>query len=99
MGKRMAGTPKGQIISALRRLFLRSRERAAALKRDKNTCWTCKRKASKAKGREVAVEVHHIDPVQFDRLVEMIREELLVSPEGLMTVCRACHKDEHKAGE
>ena len=96
MGKRQPGTPKSQIISALRMLFLRSRERAAVLKRDNSTCWTCKKKASKAKGKECKVEVHHIDPVRFDKLVEHIRFELLVPPEEMATYCKECHKDIHK---
>lgn len=89
-------TPDSQIISALRGLFLRSRERRAALKRDDSTCWTCKAKASRAKGREQKVEVHHIEPVKFKRIVKVIREELLCSPNGLMTVCPDCHKAEHR---
>ena len=97
MAKRQPGTPKSQIISALRMLFLRSRERAAVLKRDNSTCWTCKKKASKAKGREVSVEVHHIEPVSFDILVELVRQELLVNPNHMMTLCKSCHKLEHKS--
>ena len=99
MGKKLPITPKSQIISALRMLFLRSRERAAVLKRDNSMCWTCKKKASKAKGREVKVEVHHIDPVRFDKLIEHIRFELLVPPREMMTLCCKCHKTEHGKGD
>jgi len=99
VGKKLPTTPKGRIISALRMLFLRSRERAAVLKRDNSTCWTCKKKASKAKGREVKVEVHHIDPVIFDKLVEYIRFELLVPPDDMVTLCCECHKAEHRKGD
>ena len=81
-------TPKSRIVSVLRRLWMFSRERNERLKIDKRTCWTCK-------GKEHP-EVHHIDPVKMDRIIKVIREELLVGPEKLMTVCRECHRREHK---
>ena len=84
-------TPKSQITSALRRLWLYSRERQERLRIDKRQCWICKSK--------VKPEVHHIDPAKMDRIIKVIREELLVGPEKLMTVCKPCHKTEHLSKE
>ncbi len=52
-------TKKSQIRAALRLLWLRSKERAEALKRDKYTCQKCNRKQSKKIGFEFKVQVHH----------------------------------------
>jgi predicted HNH restriction endonuclease len=95
--KRLDYTPKSQIISALRRLFLRSRERSFAIKRDKYTCQVCGVKQSKAVGREVAVEVHHTCGVtNWSEIEATIRMYLLTDPEDLRTLCKACHGIEHK---
>ena len=52
MGKRLPYTPRSKIRNVLRRyVWLRSRERAAALKREKYSCMECKKKQSKAKGK------------------------------------------------
>ena len=87
-------TPNSQIRSALRRLWLRSRERGAAVKRDKNTCGNCGRKGSVAKGREVKIEVHHHEQINWERIIEYIRRHLLVDPKGLECLCRECHAEE-----
>ena len=92
-------TPNSQITNVIRKLWLFSRERRERLRLDDSTCWTCRRKGSKASGREVAVEVHHIEPVQMKKILEVIRRELLVGPEKLATYCKECHKAEHKKGE
>lgn len=100
MGKRQEGTTNSQIRSALRRLFLRSRERAARIKADKYTCCRCGAKQSKAKGREVAVEVHHRDGVEnWPELFRVIREFLLCDPEKMETLCKDCHSAESKKVE
>lgn len=91
MPKKLPYTPNSQIKSALRRLFLRSRERAAALKRDKYTC-RCGAKQSRAKGKEVYVEVHHRKGVcNWPELYIAIRKYLLCSPADMETLCRECH--------
>lgn len=91
--KKQARTPRSQIRSALRRLFLRSRERAAALKRDKRTCRRCCKKHSVKRGAEVYVEVHHVGGVQnWDTLIEAVYECLLCSPDRLETLCKECHR-------
>ena len=41
-------TPRSKVRAALTMLFLRSRERAVAIKRDKNTCTVCGIKATRA---------------------------------------------------
>ena len=92
MGKRLPYTPNSQIRSALRNLWLRSRERAATLKRDNHTCRCCKKKQSKAKGKEFSVQVHHLYGVgNWDVVIDIIRKELLCSPTNLVTLCKDCH--------
>ena len=58
MKKNLEQTPRSQIVVALRRLSLRSRERSFAIKRDKYTCQKCGVKQSKAKGKEVKKAIH-----------------------------------------
>lgn len=94
MGKRLPGTPRSRVRAALRQLWLRSRERAATLKRDDYTCQLCGRKQSKAKGREQSVEVHHIDGILWEKLIDLVYEMLLCHPDKLATVCPECHKEE-----
>lgn len=96
MGKRLEYTPRSKVRNSLRMLFLRSRERAAALKAAGYTCQGCGRKQSKAKGHEFAVEVHHIDEIRlWDILLDMVYAELLVSPQKLEVLCRQCHGQKH----
>ena len=95
MGKRLPYTPNSRIRAALRRLFLRSRERAAALKRDKYTCKKCGIKQSRAKGKEAYVEVHHKEGIcNWEALFEAVRKYLLCDPEFLETLCKECHEEE-----
>jgi 5-methylcytosine-specific restriction endonuclease McrA len=92
--RRLPITPRSQVRRALARVFLRSRERAAAIKRDNYTC-SCGRKQSRAKGREVFVEVHHVDGVDvWNEVLNLIYAKLLVSPDKLRTLCRECHRAE-----
>lgn len=90
-------TGDGQIRSALRLMFLRSRERSAAIRRDKSTCQVCSAKGSAAKGRKVKLEVHHTaeGDINWERIFEVIRQELLCTPEGMVTLCKPCHKKTH----
>jgi 5-methylcytosine-specific restriction endonuclease McrA len=95
MGKKLPQTPKSQIRSALRKLWLRSRERQAAIKRDHYTCRRCGAKQSRAKGREIYVDVHHIHGVtNWDEIFKVIYEHLLASPENFETLCVDCHDKE-----
>ena len=95
MGKKLPYTPNSQIRSALRKLFLRSRERSAAIKRDGYTCQRCGLKQSTARGREVKVQVHHKDGVEnWSALFEAVRSYLLSDPSTMETLCESCHKKE-----
>ena len=99
MGKRLPYTPNSRIRSVLRQLFLRSRERAAAIKRDKYTCRKCGLKQSRAKGREAYVEVHHRDGVMnWEALFQAVRQFLLCHPDLLETLCEECHDKKEKNG-
>jgi predicted HNH restriction endonuclease len=90
-------TPRSQIRSALRKLWLRSRERAECLKLDKYSCRACGGKQSKAIGREFAVEVHHQNGIEsWEKIIDLIQSELLCHPEDLITLCHTCHDKLHK---
>jgi 5-methylcytosine-specific restriction endonuclease McrA len=93
MTKKLPHTPTSRIKNDLRRLWLRSRERAAAVKREHNTCQRCGAKGSVAKGREVSIEVHHLDGINWDGLIREIRLRLLVNPDNLEVLCKECHKE------
>lgn len=94
MGKKLTYTPNSKIKAALRMLFLRSRERAAALKRDKYTCQCCGVKQSRIKGKEVYVEVHHKQHIlNWQKVYDAVREYILCDPENMETLCKQCHKE------
>lgn len=96
MGKKLLTTPRSRVRAALRQLFLRSRERAAALKREQNTCQKCHRKASKAKGKEFDVQVHHLEGIgNWELIIDLVFKELLCHPDMLEVLCKACHGEEH----
>ena len=88
----MEETPKNIIVRHLRQLWLHSRERGEALKRDGYCCVRCGVKQSKAKGKEQKVEVHHKEGVlNWDEIVDMIRAQLLCDSDKLETLCPDCH--------
>lgn len=100
MGKKLPHTPRSKVKDALRRLWLRSRERAAALKAANRSCQHCGVKASVAKGKEQKVEVHHKNGVKnWDKVMDAVYEFLLVSPEELEVLCPECHKNEHLSND
>ena len=96
MGLRLPHTPRSRIKAALRQLSLRSRERAATVKRDDNTCVVCGKKGSVAKGKEVKTTVHHKRGIRWDKIIEFIYAELLVPPEEQEVQCKQCHDELHK---
>jgi hypothetical protein len=103
MGKRLLTTPRSKIRQALRQAWLRSRERLAALKRDRYTCQMpgCGKKQSKAKGREVKVNVHHKSDIDWDEVIDLVLGSgLFCGPEHLITYCEDCHhglKNKHNS--
>ena len=97
MGKKLPYTPRGQVKNALRKLWLRSRERNAALKRDNRTCQCCSRKQSTAKGKEFKVQVHHKEGIaDWETLIDQVYKYLLCDPANLETLCKECHDKEHE---
>jgi len=98
MGKRLPHTPRSRVRSALRQLWLRSRERAAALKREGYCCEGCGRKQSRAKGREFKIEVHHLDGIEWERVIDYVYRHILCEPSRLEVMCLDCHAKEHRGG-
>lgn len=76
----------------LRRIWTKSYEHAAALKRDCYTCQDCGVKKSKAKGKEQSVHVHHKrGNIDWQKIYDVLREELFCDVEHLETLCPDCH--------
>jgi 5-methylcytosine-specific restriction endonuclease McrA len=98
MGRRLPTTPRSKVRAAIRQLWLRSRERAAALKRDRYTCVLCGKKQSKAKGKEQKVEVHHKEGhiPNWELIIDEIFKSILCNPEFLETNCPECHDKQSK---
>lgn len=99
MGKKLPTTPRSKVRAALRALFLRSRERAAAIKRENNTCEVCGKKGSQAKGKEVKINVHHNNGSGIDAIIDEVFRRLLCDPKHFTVLCKDCHDDVHKTGE
>ncbi len=95
MGKKSEHTTNSIIRAALRRLFLRSRERAKTLKDSGYRCCKCGVKQSKAKGREISVQVHHSSGIDWDGLFDDIRTRLL-NQKDMCVLCTECHDKEHE---
>lgn len=96
MGAKKPNTPRSRIKNAIRMVWLRSRERAAAVKLAGNCCCKCGRKGSKAKGREVDIQVHHRNGIDWEGVVDLIAERVLQRPEDYDVMCRECHIAEHE---
>lgn len=81
----------------LRQIFLRSRERAEAIKRDKYTCQSCGIKQSAKKGQVVKVQVHHKEEIndKWQDIIDLIYQYVLCDPEKLETLCYKCHDKKH----
>jgi hypothetical protein len=64
------------------------------LKESNYTC-SCGAKQSKAKGREVAVNVHHRSGVNnWEKIIDSVYEDLL-NKEDMEVLCKECHDKEH----
>jgi hypothetical protein len=89
-------TPNSQIKAALHQLWMRSRERASALKRDGYRCQKCQIKQSVSKANPVKINVHHREGVQnWPALIAAVREYLLCDPDFMEVLCVECHNEEH----
>ena len=97
MGKKSPYTPNSKIRASLRVMWMRSRERAAALKSTKYCCKECGVKQSMAKGREVKLQVHHDPPIDWTGIIQLIRDRLLDVPQ--YPLCKPCHDKKHPKKE
>ena len=84
--KKLKHTPNSKITSPLRRLSMYSRERAAVLKRAGGICEYC--------GVKAKLQAHHQRPINWGRIIRIIRQELLVSPDEMDAICHECHEVE-----
>src|SRR5215471_2832460 len=88
--KKSPRTPRSQVRSALRRyIWLRSRERYAALKRDGFACVECGVK----KKDGAKLEVDHLDGIDMEKIIDYIFAHLIPPPERLETVCKRDHAE------
>lgn len=100
MAKKLITTPRSKARAAIRQLWLRSRERATALKNAEYRCEKCGVKQSTAKGKEVKLEVHHNNGIgNWDAVMDSIYRHVLCDPKHLTVVCKACHTEIHETGE
>ena len=95
MGRKSLNTPRSRIVNGIRLVWMRSRERIAALKKTSYCCTDCGIKQSAAKGREVKLQVHHEPPIDkaWKEIVDMIAERILQSEQ--VPLCKPCHKARH----
>ncbi len=96
MGRKLPNTPRSKVRAALRALWLRSRERAAAIKREGGCCELCGAKQSTAKGREIKLEIHHNNGIEWEAMVDHVYRHLLCDPKHLTVYCKDCHSKEHQ---
>lgn len=98
--KKMEITPRSRIKGMLKQIFLRSKERAAAIKRDDYTCQHCFKKQSQKKGQKLKVQVHHKNGIDvWQEIIDLIYKQILCEPEHLETLCVDCHKEETQKNE
>lgn len=95
MGRKKEYTPNSRIRSCLRKLWLRSRERAKALKNYNYCCADCGVKQTKTKNKQVILEVHHVDEIDWTDVFDFIRKRILQTPDRLKPLCNTCH-DKYK---
>ena len=91
-------TPKSRIRGMLRLMFVKSKERSVAMKRDKYSCCKCGIKRSTKKGFEQKIEVHHKKGVKiWGELIDLIYDQLLCDPDDLEVLCPNCHDREEQS--
>jgi hypothetical protein len=97
-------TSHAMVMAVLRRyVWLRSPERRAALKSTDNHCADCCDKFTRAKGREVLPNVHHLDAIEdvvidgvsVYQAVEVVRQAMTCDPSRLVPLCKGCHLVRH----
>lgn len=86
------------IRSMVRKLWMWSPERRAALKMYDNHCAECGVKASKSKSHPVVLEVHHVEPIAkaVEEIIRLFFAHILVPPDKLRPLCPSCHALEHE---
>lgn len=63
------------------------------MKQSKYCCARCGKKKSTAKGKEQKIEVHHKEGIcNWDKIIDVIRQELLCSVDKLEALCPECHE-------
>jgi 5-methylcytosine-specific restriction endonuclease McrA len=68
--------------------------RAIVLKRDNYSCQECFVK--KTAKNKVKLNVHHISGhINWEKIIDVIRQELLCSPEEMITLCYNHHMRKH----
>lgn len=95
MSAKLPYTPSSRIRQSLRLLWMRSRERGEALRNTGYCCSVCGVKQTKAKGREVSLDVHHLDGCRWQEAIDAIRKHILQTPDRLAPLCKACHAAMH----
>lgn len=97
INRKLPTTPRSRVRAALSQLFLRSRERAAAIKRTGNRCESCGAKfrpKATTNGPECRVTVHHLEGGAIDEVMDLIFKRLLCDPARLKPLCGSCHDAE-----
>ena len=93
MGKKLEYTSRKKLYSIIRKyIWMWSRERAAALRRTGYRCGECNKKQTRVKGKELILEVHHLDGAHIDLIIDEIYKYLLCHPDRLVPLCGECHK-------
>lgn len=89
-------TSNSTIVNCIRRLWLYSKERKAAVKDQNNRCQRCATKGIKNRFEEIVIQVHHRKgEINWEKIINFIREEVLVDPSELELLCGKCHDMEH----
>ena len=98
-------TSHAMIKAALRRyVWLRSPERRAALLANHNHCADCDSRFTRAKGKEVLPNVHHLQEVEqrvyngitYADAIDAIKHILTPDPSELAALCKVCHLARHE---
>ena len=95
MGRKLPNTPRSRIRAALRQLWLRSRERAAVLKKHDYRCANCNCKQSRAKGKKIDIQVHHVGGIDvWNEIIDLIAAKILEAEQ--VPLCKLCHTLHHQ---